>query len=173
MYNPKNRGPQLPQGVELGQFENYADVSVVINKLGEAEFPLRNLVIIGNDLKNVEQVTGRQNYLRSAIKGATNGLWFGLLYSMLMIVLDPNVVNGSLIFAALLIGAGAGGLLGLVFNLINKRRKGFTSVSMMLATSFVLIVAPEFAEKARQILGQNTQDIPPTSYENPPSPSGS
>lgn len=151
--NPRGQGPEIPQGVTLGEYSNYAEVSKAVNKLAEAEFPVKNVVIIGSDLKSIEQVTGRMNYLRSTLRGATNGIWLGLMYCLFMVVLTPEV-NTNMFLAALLIGAAAGGLIGLMLNIFGRKRKGYTSVSGMLASSFVLLVAPEFAEKARSILSR-------------------
>nr|HPM51335.1 hypothetical protein [Rhodoglobus sp.] len=64
MSNPSTLGrrgvpaPSLPKGDVLGTYDTYPEASSVVDRLSKAEFDVKQLSIIGNDLKTVERVTG-------------------------------------------------------------------------------------------------------------------
>lgn len=50
--------PTLPRGEVLGTYDSYVEAQAVVDRLSKAEFPVKQLAIVGNDLKTVERVTG-------------------------------------------------------------------------------------------------------------------
>src|SRR5690606_2961718 len=51
--------PSLPRGEVLGTYDTYLEAQSVVDRLSKAEFPVKQLAIVGNDLKTVERVTGK------------------------------------------------------------------------------------------------------------------
>jgi hypothetical protein len=145
--------PQLPRGEVVGTYESYAEAQKVVDRLSKAEFEVSKLSIVGNDLKTVERVTGRLTYGRAALSGAASGAWFGVFTGLLILLIYP-VTSLSLFGAVGLIGAGIGMLFGLIAYAVNRRKRDFTSMTQVLASNYQVIVDPELADKARDVLAR-------------------
>jgi hypothetical protein len=158
--------PTLPKGDVLGTYDSYPDAQRVVAKLAEADFPVNQLSIVGNDLKTVERVTGKMTYGRAAIAGALSGLWLGIFFGIVLTLFSPSA--GGLILAAAIIGAAFGMLYGIVSFAITKRQRDFTSVHQVLATNYQIVVAPQLTGQARHILGE--AGVAPQTHWNPGTP---
>ncbi|MDQ0540569.1 hypothetical protein QF011_003143 [Curtobacterium flaccumfaciens] len=145
--------PTLPKGDVLGTYESYPDAQRVVAKLAEADFPVNQLSIVGNDLKTVERVTGKMTYGRAAIAGALSGLWLGIFFGIVLTLFSPSA--GGLILAAAIIGAAFGMLYGIASFAITKRQRDFTSVHQVLATNYQIVVNPQLTGQAQRILGEH------------------
>jgi hypothetical protein len=62
------------------------------------------------------------------------------------------------VIAAVLIGAGFGMLFGIVSYAINRRRRDFTSVAQVIATSYSVIVGGDLVNRARNLLSAHAAD---------------
>lgn len=144
--------PTLPRGDVLGTYETYPEAQAVVDLLAKREFPVKQLSIIGSDLKTVERVTGKLTYARAAGAGAASGAWFGLFFGLILFMFSGE--PGSLIFvgAALFIGAGFGMIFGIVSYTMNRRRRDFTSVHQVLAGSYQIVVDPAVSLRAQELL---------------------
>jgi hypothetical protein len=160
--------PSIPRGETVAVFESYPEAQHAVETLAKADFPVAKLSIVGSDLKTVESVTGRLSWGRVAIGGAASGAWFGIFFGILLFIFQPTIAIGVLL-AALLIGAGFGMLFGLVSYAITRRRRDYTSVMQVLATSYSIIVETELVNRARNILGsgQPTGFTAPTTFAPP------
>lgn len=145
--------PTLPKGDVLGTYDSYPDAQRVVAKLADADFPVNQLSIVGNDLKTVERVTGKMTYGRAAIAGALSGLWLGIFFGIVLTLFSPSA--GGLILAAAIIGAAFGMLYGIVSFAITKRQRDFTSVHQVLATNYQIVVNPQLTGQAQRILGEH------------------
>ena len=143
--------PTLPQGDVLGTYETYAEAQTVVDRLAKAEFEVKKLAIVGNDLKTVERVTGKLSYGRTAATGAASGAWFGLFFGVLLFLFSPTP-NIGFVAAAALIGAGFGMLFGIVSYSLGRRRRDFTSTHQVLASNYQIISDPSLTAKAQQVL---------------------
>ncbi|NIJ06012.1 general stress protein [Frigoribacterium faeni] len=158
MTNPSPWGrrapavPTLPRGDVLGTYASYPEAQAVVERLSHAEFPIRQLAIIGNELTTVERVTGRLTYGRAALAGAVTGLWIGVFVGAVMLLFSPDTASVATLVAAALIGAGFGMLYGLASFAISRRRRDFTSTHQVLARSYQIVVDPELTLRAQQIL---------------------
>ncbi|MGB3413155.1 MAG: general stress protein [Microbacteriaceae bacterium] len=167
MSNPNmlNSGPgrnrfALPQGEEIVKFDDYEAAQQAITKLAQADFPVKAAMIVGEGLKSIERVTGKLNYARVALSGASTGIWLGLFFALVTVVIDPVNISGNLVIAALLVGTGVGAMIAVVFYSLNKRRREYTSVMQMVASSYSVQVSPEYAGKARTILAVSAPKPP-------------
>ncbi len=80
-----NRGtstirPNQPARPAMATFDNYADAESAGDYLSDQYFAVDNLAIVGRDIELVEQVVGRSNYGRAALRGAAAGGLTGALF---------------------------------------------------------------------------------------------
>jgi hypothetical protein len=158
--------PTLPQGEVIANFQTYPEAQQAVDVLARADFPVQKVSVVGNDLKSVERVTGKLSWGRVALGGALSGAWLGIFFGLLLILFSPAIGFGF-IAAALLIGAGFGMLFGLVSYAVTRRRRDYTSVMQVLATSYSVIVDPELVNRARNLLG-TAQSAPAGYYAQGP-----
>ncbi|MCM3656185.1 hypothetical protein M3147_02855 [Agromyces mediolanus] len=150
--------PTLPKGETVASYETYAEAQAAVDQLAKAEFPVKELAIVGTDLTSVERITGKLTWGRVAGGGALSGAWFGLFLGLLFFIFAPSGPTLGILGAAVLIGAGFGMVFGLVSYSINRRRRDFTSVMQVLATRYAIIAEPQHVDRARNVLGV---DAPP------------
>jgi hypothetical protein len=146
------RLPAMPRGEIVATYESYPDAQAAVDRLAHAEFPLQEVTIVGSDLKSVERVTGKRSYGRAALGGALSGLWIGLFLGVLLVLFSPTTTTPLNIAAAALIGAGFGMLFNTVLYSVSRRRRDFTSVMQVIASSYSVMVDPELANRARNAL---------------------
>nr|WP_082510385.1 general stress protein [Leifsonia sp. Leaf325] len=144
--------PVLPRGEIVATYDTYAEAQNAVAVLARADFPVKSLSIVGNDLKTVENVTGRMTYARAALAGAASGAWLGVFFGLLMFIFVATGVNLALVVAAVLIGAGFGMLFGIVTYSVNRRRRDFTSTMQVIASNYQVIVDGELVNRARNVL---------------------
>ena len=145
--------PRVPKGDVLGEYDTYLEAQSVVDRLSKADFEVSKLSIIGNDLKTVERVTGKQTYGRAALAGAASGAWLGLFLGLIFTLFTPPTAQTfGVVGAALLIGAGFGMIFGIVTYTISRRRRDFTSTHQVLASNYQIIIDPELTAKAQQSL---------------------
>ncbi len=146
--------PSIPKGDVLGTYDTYLEAQSVVDRLAKADFEVKKLSIVGNDLKTVERVTGKLTWSRAAVAGAASGAWMGLFLGLVFTIFSSASTIGFVI-AALLIGAGFGMIFGLVTYAINRRRRDFTSTHQVLASNYQIIIDPELTARAQQTLQQH------------------
>lgn len=148
--------PSVPRGDVLGTYDTYLEAQSVVDRLSKADFPVAKLSIVGNDLKTVERVTGKQTYGRAAVAGAASGAWLGLFLGLIFTLFTPpSTQTFGIVGAALLIGAGFGMIFGIVSYTISRRRRDFTSTHQVLASNYQIIIDPELTAKAQQALQEH------------------
>lgn len=145
--------PTIPRGDILGSYETYLEAQKVVDRLAKADFDVKQLSIIGNDLKTVERVTGKLSYGRAAAAGAASGGWFGIFIGLLFFMVSVTPQLGF-VLAAALIGAGFGALAGVVGYAFSRRLRDFTSTHQVLASNYQIIIAAELTAKARDVLSR-------------------
>jgi hypothetical protein len=168
--------PTLPRGEAIATYETYLEAQQAVDVLARADFPVNRLSIVGSDLKSVERVTGKLSWGRVAIAGAASGAWLGLFFGLLLIIFSP-ATSLAFIIAALLIGAGFGMLFGLVSYAINRRRRDYTSMTQVMATSYSVLVESDLVHRARNLLAGHEAAAPvheepqtPAHPSDPPAP---
>jgi len=145
--------PALPKGDVLGTYETYAEAQSVVDRLSKADFDVKQLSIVGNDLKTVEHVTGKLTYGRAALAGAASGAWLGLFFGLVLTLFTPASPQSlSIMGAALFIGAGFGMIFGIVSYAVSRRRRDFTSTHQVLASNYQIIIDPQLTAKAQDVL---------------------
>src|SRR4051794_30905320 len=95
-------------GVQVGSYDSYEQAQAAVDYLSDEKFAVENVTIIGSDLKQIEQVTGRLTTGRAIAAGAAGGAWWGLFVGLLLGIFSTN---GREWLAAVLTGL----VIGLVF----------------------------------------------------------
>lgn len=144
----------MPVGDVLGTYESYPEAQSVVDRLAKADFDVRRLAIVGNDLKTVERVTGKLSYGRTALGGAATGAWFGLFLGLLLFIFAPEPTL-QVVISAVFIGAGFGVLFSLASHSFNRRRRDFTSTHQVLASNYQILIDPALTAKAQQVLAEH------------------
>ena len=148
--------PSVPKGDVLGTYDTYLEAQSVVDRLSKADFEVAKLSIVGNDLKTVERVTGKQTYGRAAVAGAASGAWLGLFLGLIFTLFTPpSTQTFGIVGAALLMGAGFGMIFSIVTYTISRRRRDFTSTHQVLASNYQIIIDPELTAKAQQALQEH------------------
>lgn len=145
--------PSLPKGETVASFETYAEAQSAVDSLAKAEFPVKELAIVGTDLTSVERITGKLTWGRAAGAGALSGAWFGTFLGLLLFIFSPTGTSFGILISAVLIGAGFGMIFGVVTYSVNRRRRDFTSVMQVLATRYAIIAESPHVDRARSVLG--------------------
>jgi hypothetical protein len=156
-----SRGPLdtvIPRGETVASFDTYSEAQRAVDRLAQADFPVKQVSIVGDGLKSVERVTGKLSYGRAAGAGALSGAWLGLFFGLLLVIINPA---SDLVFvgAAVLIGAAFGMMFTIVSYAVNRRRRDFTSVMQVIATSYAVTVSAELANRARNVLGESPTQL--------------
>lgn len=144
--------PRLPKGEPVATYETYDEAQKAVVTLAEADFPVTQVSIVGNELTSVERVTGKLTSARAAAAGAASGAWLGLFLGLVTFLFSP-VPNISSVLGAVIIGVGFGAIFGIVSYSITRRRRDFTSVMQVTATSYSVVVEPDSMHRARNVLG--------------------
>lgn len=145
--------PTLPKGETVASFETYAEAQAGVDQLAKAEFPVRELAIVGTDLTSVERITGKLTWSRAAGAGALSGAWFGTFLGLLFFIFAPTGASIGILISAVLIGAGFGMIFSVVSYSLNRRRRDFTSTMQVLASRYAIIAETAHVERARSVLG--------------------
>jgi hypothetical protein len=146
--------PTPPTGWPVGSYATYAEAQRAVDYLADADFPVRDVTIVGVDLMLVERVIGRLTWGRVLMSGAASGAWLGLFVGLVMALVSP----GASSVAAILVPLAIGVVFGMVFAAVgygaSRGRRDFTSASQMVAGRYDVLCQPRNAERAREMLGK-------------------
>jgi hypothetical protein len=146
--------PTPPTGWPVGSYATYEEAQRAVDHLADADFPVRDVTIVGVDLMLVERVIGRLTWGRVLMSGAASGAWLGLFVGLVLALVTPGAAN----VAAVVVPLGIGVLFGMVFAAVgygaSRGRRDFTSASQMVAGRYDVLCQPRNAEKAREMLGK-------------------
>jgi hypothetical protein len=144
-------GMKLDFPQSLGVYDDYAQAQKAVDFLSDNSFPVENCLIVGTDLKQMERVTGRLTTGRVALGGVLSGAWMGLFVGLIFSLFGTENVL-ALILATVLFGALFGLIWALVGYAATRGQRDFSSVSMIVATRYEVLVEHKHAAKARELL---------------------
>ncbi|WP_253259398.1 general stress protein [Subtercola boreus] len=144
--------PRIPRGESIATYETYDEAQQAVDLLARADFPVRQLSIVGSELKSVENVTGKLSYGKAAAAGAVSGAWLGLFLGLLLIIFQPAASSLLFLGAAVLIGAGFGMLFRIVSYTLTRRQRDYTSTMQVIASRYDVVADPEVANRARNLV---------------------
>lgn len=142
-----------PSGLPVGSYPTYVEAQRAVDHLSDNKFPVEDVMIVGSDLRLVENVLGRLSWGRAALAGASGGAWFGLLVGVLLALFAAsNAV--AVVVAGLAYGAVFGLVLGLVRYAGTGGRRDFVSRSEIQAGRYDVLCQARHAERARDLLAK-------------------
>lgn len=148
--------PGAPSRRPIASFRDYAEAERAVDALSDRGFPVQRVAIVGRDLELVEQVTGRLDYPRAALRGTAGGAVTGALIAWLFGLLSWIVpLIGLLLLAlyGLIFGAVVGAILGLLVHALQGGRRDFSSATAMRPATYELMVDEDVADDAIRTLG--------------------
>ena len=132
---------RLPSGEVLKGFPTYPEAQALVAKLINEGVQASALSIVGSDVTLVERVIGRMGHGRAALSSAMSGSWLGLVAGLVFVVVSPDDFVTP-ILAGLLIGAGAGMVVGMIlFTLSSGPKRNFRSVQQVIAKQYDVVVS--------------------------------
>ncbi|QCU77911.1 hypothetical protein E7744_06710 [Citricoccus sp. SGAir0253] len=139
----------------------YDEAQELVDRLSDGGFPVEKARIVGTGLRSVEQVTGRLTTGRAAARGALSGLWFGLMIGILFLLLAPSAGWATILLMTLGFGAVWGAIFGALGHAATRGRRDFSSVQVMEAESYdVLVEASHVAQAAQVADGRPMPEAP-------------
>jgi hypothetical protein len=135
-------------------YATYSDAQRAVDHLSDSSFPVEHTDIVGHDLRLVEHVTGRLTKTRAAATGAGGGAWFGLFFGLIVGLFTTGPEWLGLTVGGLLIGAFAGAVYGFFAHWATRGQRDFVSAQALVADRYELMVANDYAERARALLAQ-------------------
>ena len=146
-----------PNRVQVASFTQYLEAQRAVDYLSDQKFAVERTSIVGEGLKIVEQVTGRLDWTRALSLGMTQGAFTGIFIGLVLNFLGFGGENRSFL-ALMLDGLLLGIIFGAVFSLLSYAlsggRRDFTSVGGMRADHYNVMVDPELAEQATDLLSK-------------------
>ena len=142
---------QFPQS--LAVYDDYAAAQKAVDFLSDKEFPVENCMIVGTDLKQVERITGRITTGKVAAGGALSGLWLGIFVGVIFALFDSGSGVATIITTALF-GALFGMIWGLVGYAATRGQRDFSSVRVVVATRYEVLVEHKLLAQAQELLAQ-------------------
>jgi hypothetical protein len=144
-----------PSGWVIGTYDTYLEAQRAVDYLSDEKFPVEHTTIVGNNLRQVEKITGRLTWGRAVTGGLASGAWFGLFVGLLLGIFSTK---GSQWASAILTGIVLGSLFGMTFGAIGyaqlRGRRDFTSRTAVVATTYDVLCDSKFAEEARNHLAR-------------------
>jgi hypothetical protein len=148
---------QFPQS--LAVYDEYAAAQKAVDFLSDKEFPVENCMIVGTDLKQVERITGRITTGKVALGGALSGLWLGIFVGVVFAMFDSGSGLATIATTGLF-----GVLFGMVWALVGyaatRGQRDFSSVRVVVATRYEVLVEHKLLLRAQELLGQLPGGLP-------------
>lgn len=136
-------------GTRIASFDNYLQAQQLVDRMSDAGFPVEHVRIVGDELRTVEQVTGRLTKARAALAGAASGAWLGLLIGLLFGLFTSGPVAWIwVLVSTVLIGALWGAIFGFAAHWSTRGTRDFSSVQKLQAQRYDIYVTAEHADEA-------------------------
>ncbi len=155
--NEQSAVTTLPSRRLVASFPTYEEAQRVVDYLADEKFPVERVAIVGEGLRLVEQITGRLTWWKAALGGLLGGVITGFLLGWLFGVfnlLNPLVPVVTLVLWGLILGAVIGTLAGVIGYAATGGQRDFTSVSMMQADYYNILVDMDIAADAERLLAR-------------------
>jgi HSP20 family protein len=134
--------------------DRYDDAQELVDRLSDRGFPVEHVTIVGRDLRLVERVVGRLDWVRAALGGLLTGAVWGVLFGLVFGVWFAH--DGTSLLAIVAYWIVIAALFGLVFSLVmyalSGGRRNFTSVTGMQAARYEVLIDEPHAEEAIRVL---------------------
>lgn len=140
----------------IATYDSYSEAQRAVDYLSDEMFPVERVSIVAEDLRFVEQVTGRRGYGQATLQGAGSGAVIGILFGFflgLFSLIDPVFSAFLLALYGLIFGAILGAIIGLLGYALSGGRRDFSSVGGIEAGRYNVMADEEVADEASRLLG--------------------
>lgn len=134
----------------VATFEEYTGAQALVDRMSDDGFPVQYSRIVGDNLRTVEQVTGRLTKRKAALYGMGTGAWFALLVAFLFGLFLPGPSWLFLFGCSLLLGLIFGALYGYTGHWATRGVRDFSSVQYLSAGSYDVQVTSDLVSRARK-----------------------
>lgn len=153
----------------VATYATYREAEQAVDRLSDAGFPVEHVAIVGSGLRTVEQVTTRMTTGRAAAMGAGQGAIIGLFFALLFGIFFTGPGFFGLLVYAVVLAAIFGAIFAAVGQAAMGGRRDFASVQRMEAERYEVMVDPDFAARAIQIIeGRSPEPEPAPPSDVPP-----
>jgi len=143
----------LEYPMSLGVYDSYDDAQRAVDYLSDHEFPVKDVLIVGTDLKQLERVTGRLTRGRVISGGALSGAWLGLFIGTIFALFEPGGFNIVSVLATMAFGSLFGVIwTAVVYRFTSGGQRDFTSVSLVVAAKYEVLCEHKHAQRGREML---------------------
>jgi hypothetical protein len=145
--------------VQLATHGRYADARRDVDELSDRGFDVSQVAIIWHGLRRIERVTGRRTVATAAAQGALTGAWFGTFIGLLLALfvdLDGTTEFFGIVVSYLLVGAAVGALWLGGAHWMTRGRRDFSTLDVLGAESYEIVVHPDLRAEAQTIIGTGT-----------------
>ena len=150
-HEPTRRAPRRV----IASYGSYAEAQRAVDHLSDERFPVERVSIVAEDLRFVEQVTGRRGYGQAALEGVGSGAVIGAFFGFflgLFSPVDPLFSVLILVLYGLVFGGVIGAIISLIFHALSGRQRDFSSVGGIEADHYNVLVDEEVAEEASRLV---------------------
>jgi hypothetical protein len=144
----------LEYPLSLGVFERYEDAQRAVDYLSDHEFPVRDVLIVGTDLKLLERVTGRLTRGRAVGAGTLSGAWLGFFVGFIFAMFDTQGFSVVSVLATVIMGSVFGAIWAFIGYAFTGGQRDFTSVSQVVATKYEVLCEHKHAQRGREMLAE-------------------
>lgn len=148
-------------------YVDYREAQQAVDALSDSGFPVERLSIVAEDLRLVEDITGRRDFAVAVGQGLLSGAVIGALICFflgLFSTVEPLVSAFALASFGVLFGAVMGALFGGVMQLVTGRERDFSSSSGIEARRYDLVADAEVVAEAASLLDR---ELTPAATANP------
>jgi hypothetical protein len=138
----------------IASTDRYEDAEAIVDRLADDGFAVEHVVIVGRDLRYVEQVTGHLDAWKAGLGGAGSGALLGLFFGLLFGIWFAH--DGTSLLAIVVywtvFGAFVAAAIALVAYALNGGRRNFVSIPSVQAHHFDVLVDDAYADDAARRL---------------------
>ncbi len=143
-------GASLPPGELVATFTDRRELNKAIEFLASQKFPVHSLFVVGQDVRQVDYVTGQATYPRAALSGAIQGIGLGALVALFNSLITQTSMLAN--FISIVPLAVAFSIIYSIFVASRAKGKGIRTRSQILPARYDLMAIPATAAAARQLL---------------------
>ncbi len=141
--------------VIIATYPTYEDAQKAVDHLADVGFPVQRTAIVAQDIRFIEEVTGRRGVLSSGMEGLVSGALTGAIVGLVLGFLSLfEPITSALILMSwgLVLGAVVGFLFGMITYALMLGRRDFSSVRSLQAGRFDVIAEHDVAHRGTEHL---------------------
>ncbi|QPK83978.1 magnesium transporter [Corynebacterium qintianiae] len=152
--NNPSRDRTRPTGWPVGSFQTYEEAQRAVDGLSDREFRVEDLTIVGVDLMQVENVTGRLTWPRILGGGALSGAWLGIFIGLIFALFALPGTGWGIFLWSIIIGAIFGLIFAAVGYALSGGKRDFSSMTTIVAGRYDVLCDANTAPQARDLIAQ-------------------